>query len=657
MQTQVKPIELAAVGRVAKLGELYDARSDQFLHLSLIKSNLPNTSTTSTQNRQTKLKYSMVNTLEEKFRTLDIQAELKLSIMGGLFDLEGSGKFFKDTKRSGKSAKASLVSSFSTEYEQMSITGTEVRNLVDLDALEQIDATHVVVGIQWGGNVIISVEDTNYDDQDQQKIEGNMQAQLQMLATQISGSATVKIDEKQRIALSKYNFEIYGDFVAETVPQTLIEAVVFMKFAPKILLDGNKGKGKAMKYSLIPISLLRQIFKITAKINALSNKIDEATVDSSTKLFDEMNSVEQKFNDILDELKAYEKYILTKKVQEFKSLYQEYKIYQSEVQRNLSEHLVQVRSGEETIDKLRNVVTQAYKNPFAFGNINFDKFTSLKSEFRFIKLLTQLTVHLIDKDMTMHEYFTLNYNKDIYIFFYKTDFPGFSEKPMIIFRNVLEKSQTYGPNTVFTAVKIDVLNDNEKKAYFNFTGSTKLSMFRNGQCIIEDYDINTKIPPNNQPELWSFHYMQTQLAMLIKNPGKLSQLNLINFTFLLIVPIGFIYVQLSGQKDPQTLWPNTQWNNVSPNYAGLFFRAEGGNARSFGTIQEELTKAISVKSEYKPSNYEYDVEHAITSTYDSKFLFTGSYFANPNYFSLNFRHSTDEIRPRNQAIRIWIRVK
>ena len=53
------------------------------------------------------------------------------------------------------------------------------------------------------------------------------------------------------------------------------------------------------------------------------------------------------------------------------------------------------------------------------------------------------------------------------------------------------------------------------------------------------------------------------------------------------VPIGFIYVQLSGQKDPQTLWPNTQWNNVSPNYAGLFFRAEGGNASSFGTIQDE----------------------------------------------------------------------
>ena len=469
----------------------------------------------------------MVNTLEEKFRTLDIQAELKISIMGGLFDLEGSGKFFKDTKRSAKSAKASLISSFSTEYEQMSITGTEVRNLVDLDVLEEIDATHVVVGIQWGGNVIISVEDTNYDDQDQQIIEGNLNVHLQLLATQISGSATVKIDEKQRNALGKYSFEIYGDIVADTVPQTLIDAVVFMKSAPKMLLDGNKGKGKAMKYSLLPISLLRQIFKVDAKIKVISNKIDEATVDSSTKLFDDMNTVEQKFNDILDEMKDYEKYISNKKVQEFKSLNQEYKIYQSEVQRNLSEHLIQVRSGAETIDKLRNVLTQAYKHPFAFENINFDKFASLKSEFRFIKLLTQLSVHLLDKYITMQEYLSLNFNKDIYTFFYNIEFPAFTEKPMVIFRNILEKRQTFGPNAIFTAVKMDVLNENEKNAYFKFNGSTNLSVFRNGQRVIENYDINTKIPPNNLPELWSFNYMQNQLAdvlnslpKLINNPGN-----------------------------------------------------------------------------------------------------------------------------------------
>ena len=123
------------------------------------------------------------------------------------------------------------------------------------------------------------------------------------------------------------------------------------------------------------------------------------------------------------------------------------------------------------------------------------------------------------------------------------------------------------------------------------------------------------------------------------------------------VPIGFIYVQLPGQKDPQTLWPNNTWNNISPKYAGLFFRAEGGNANRFGTVQEEQTQTIFIKSERDSSHVEHGVEHAITSTYSTKSLFTGVNGIMSDPYSLNFKHSTDEIRPRNQAIRIWIRIK
>ena len=73
-------------------------------------------------------------------------------------------------------------------------------------------------------------------------------------------------------------------------------------------------------------------------------------------------------------------------------------------------------------------------------------------------------------------------------------------------------------------------------------------------------------------------------------------------------------MQLSGQKDPQNLWPNTQWNNVSPICAGLFFRAEGGNANIFGTIQQEQAQTLFVKSEADAPHWEVGVEHAITST-------------------------------------------
>ncbi len=109
---------------------------------------MPNVSISLTQNRETKLKYTLLNSYEEKFQALDISAELKLSILGGLIELKGSGRYFKNTKQSAKTEQASLINSFSTSYEEISITESNIQLLVNFDIFDQIDATHVVVGIQ-----------------------------------------------------------------------------------------------------------------------------------------------------------------------------------------------------------------------------------------------------------------------------------------------------------------------------------------------------------------------------------------------------------------------------------------------------------------------------------------------------------------------------
>ncbi|CAG2175052.1 unnamed protein product [Oppiella nova] len=51
------------------------------------------------------------------------------------------------------------------------------------------------------------------------------------------------------------------------------------------------------------------------------------------------------------------------------------------------------------------------------------------------------------------------------------------------------------------------------------------------------------------------------------------------------IPIGFIYTQLPNQSEPRHLWPLTTWADVTKEYSGLFFRAEGGDSGVFGQIQ------------------------------------------------------------------------
>ncbi len=57
------------------------------------------------------------------------------------------------------------------------------------------------------------------------------------------------------------------------------------------------------------------------------------------------------------------------------------------------------------------------------------------------------------------------------------------------------------------------------------------------------------------------------------------------------LPLGFIYVQLPGEKEPNELWPSDfshyQWTDVSESYDSLFFRVAGKRAAPFGSVQEQ----------------------------------------------------------------------
>ncbi|CAG7726596.1 unnamed protein product [Allacma fusca] len=53
------------------------------------------------------------------------------------------------------------------------------------------------------------------------------------------------------------------------------------------------------------------------------------------------------------------------------------------------------------------------------------------------------------------------------------------------------------------------------------------------------------------------------------------------------LPRGFLYTQYAGQLEPRQLWPTVGWQDVTTEYAGLFFRALGGSSRTFGKTQPD----------------------------------------------------------------------
>ena len=75
------------------------------------------------------------------------------------------------------------------------------------------------------------------------------------------------------------------------------------------------------------------------------------------------------------------------------------------------------------------------------------------------------------------------------------------------------------------------------------------------------------------------------------------------------MPIGFLYTQFPEQSSPQQLWPSLQWTEVTQQYAGLFFRAEGNGSLPFGQIQNDnAPHLISVESKRTNTNSPYNIK-------------------------------------------------
>lgn len=130
------------------------------------------------------------------------------------------------------------------------------------------------------------------------------------------------------------------------------------------------------------------------------------------------------------------------------------------------------------------------------------------------------------------------------------------------------------------------------------------------------------------------------------------------------MPVGSVYVQFSGQTDPTTLFGGT-WDNVSSTYAGLFFRAEGGDAATFGNTQAGGAPNISgeISSITIRATGPGTQSGALTKSNEDIAYSGMGETVNTGINRIGFDASqsnalygsSTEVRPANSTIRIWKR--
>ena len=120
---------------------------------------------------------------------------------------------------------------------------------------------------------------------------------------------------------------------------------------------------------------------------------------------------------------------------------------------------------------------------------------------------------------------------------------------------------------------------------------------------------------------------------------------------IIILPVSPWYIQLYNQSEPNKWLNSSEWSDVSQQYSGLFFRVVDNNNNRVQSVQSQ---SGPVMDRIRSKVMDIDSNNVTTIPGQwSEYLKVGK--SGNDCQGLRFRVKDQEIRPKNQAIRIWKR--
>jgi hypothetical protein len=446
-------IKRKTFGRAASLGYMYDARSENVLSLSIFNQPLFDEFIQTVDTNFSDYTYSFNDSYEEKFCNLNVEAELKLSVMAGLFQLEGSAKYLNQQKSSFKSVKGSLIYNIKTKRQFFSLTNEKLKHFVSSVALEMKNATHVIVGIDWGANTVASFEYANHEHSEIKKIEGELRAHMERITCSIYGEANINFNESDKKIRETLEIKFSGDFIPqnEYLPNSVEKTIELMKQIPKFIEKSNDGKGVPIEIELIPIALFEKIFELETKIDRLLVDVNVENINRIQIELDLHLAAKQKFNDFKKDFVEKYDYFPKSTFELIKITENNIKHFETKFRTSLSHLLVGIRSGEKQVSELSNWLEEFNKSGWCATDIENFLLENKKilNKMETIKNYESLNVVFLDKKKNVEILIQQNKSKEIYILF-------FSEELIQLYEDLYKKNLDF----FFSLLRINSANVN-----------------------------------------------------------------------------------------------------------------------------------------------------------------------------------------------------
>ncbi|XP_062379274.1 verrucotoxin subunit beta-like [Sardina pilchardus] len=349
-------MEIAALGRPFQLGMLYNCRKDALIPAITLwdPEQLQKNKSVESQNK-TEFDVTTSDTIEEKSNSLKISGSLKLSILGGLVDVEGSARYFQDTKKSNKQARVTLRYKTTTKFETLTMSHLACGQVAHPNVFDDDTATHVVTAILYGAGAyfVFDRESSSEDKKEQVEGEANLTFNKLKFLT-VDAEASFNMNEKEKAAVEKFSCTFHGDFKLPTNPTSFSDAVRVYRDLPNML--GENGE------HAVPLRVwLYPLCKLDSRAARLVRDISNAVIRYSSDAIESFTNTEMRCRDILRDTAAAAFPALAKRVQDYMQMCHQYKL---DFMQKLRSVLPSIRGGGKEESALLEILKEHESSPF-----------------------------------------------------------------------------------------------------------------------------------------------------------------------------------------------------------------------------------------------------------------------------------------------------
>ncbi|XP_073725094.1 verrucotoxin subunit beta-like isoform X1 [Misgurnus anguillicaudatus] len=351
-------IEVAALGRPFQLGMLYDCRKDALVPgITLWNEEKLKLSIRSHDQINTDFKVTASDSIEEKSNLLNIEASMKLSLLGGLINVTGAAKYLNDTKKSFIQQRLTLHYHSTTRFEELSMNHLASENIAHHEVFDHDTATHVVTAVLYGADACFVFDREVSSDEDKTAVEGEVEValeKLKKLSVDVNVKAKLSMDDAQKNAGQNFTVTFYGDFQLPSNPTSFEDALKVYAELPK-LLGEDYNLVVPLRVWLYPLS------KLNSRASKLLKEISIDLISKTASALESLNTTEMKCSDLLKDSPASALTSFHDKILQMKQNCYKYKL---SLMKKLGSLLPQIRGDKIEDSALIDLLKDHHESPF-----------------------------------------------------------------------------------------------------------------------------------------------------------------------------------------------------------------------------------------------------------------------------------------------------